>query len=34
VGPANAAKIKAKLRAIRAQLTGQNPHPAPAGTAG
>ncbi|GAA0889121.1 hypothetical protein GCM10009121_20020 [Rhodanobacter soli] len=34
VGPANAAKIKAKLRAIRTQLTGQNLHPAPADTAG
>ena len=33
-GPANEAKIKAKLRAIRTQLTGQNLHPAPAGTAG
>jgi hypothetical protein len=33
-GPANEAKIKAKLRAIRTQLTGQNLHPAPAGTTG
>ena len=34
VGPANEAKIKAKLRAIRTQLTGQNLQPAPTGTAG
>nr|WP_211200149.1 DUF3014 domain-containing protein [Rhodanobacter sp. B2A1Ga4] len=34
VGPANEAKIKARLRAIRTQLTGQDLHPAPAGTAG
>jgi hypothetical protein len=33
VGPANEAKIKAKLRAIRAELTGQMP-PAPAHSAG
>lgn len=34
VGPANEARIKAKLRAIRTQLTGQNLQPAPTGTAG
>lgn len=34
VGPANEAKIKAKLRAIRTQLTGQDLRAAPAGTAG
>ncbi len=33
-GPANAARIKAKLRAIRTRLTGHDLHAAPAGTAG
>jgi hypothetical protein len=34
VGPANEAQIKAKLRAIRTQLTGQDLHPASTGAAG
>lgn len=32
-GPANEARIKAKLRAIRTQLVGHGPHPAQASTA-
>ncbi|HEV2679497.1 MAG TPA: DUF3014 domain-containing protein [Rhodanobacter sp.] len=34
VGPANEAKIKTKLRAIRTQLIGHDLHAAPTGTAG